>query len=63
MITISKEIILDEFGQDIGTKEIRNEVIDHLDCKECITREIIKLHKNRIVLDHVIHRSEWTKIE
>ncbi len=62
MITISQEIILDEFGQDIGTKEIRNEVIDHLDCMECITREIIKLHENRIVLDQVIHRSEWTKI-
>ncbi len=59
MISISKEIVLDEFGQDIGTKEIRNEVIDHPNHKECITREIISLNDSKFVFERVIHRSQW----
>ena len=63
MQIISREVIMNEYGQDVGTREIKNEVIDHFDHRECVTREIIRLHENRIVLEHVIHRSQWKKIE
>ncbi|MBP9854593.1 MAG: hypothetical protein KBD53_06985 [Candidatus Omnitrophica bacterium] len=58
MEIILEEMIKDEDGNTVGVKELVNEIIFNGRHPECITREVIKLHNGRVVIDQVLYRSE-----
>ena len=58
MGTILDEVIRDNEGKVIATREYISEIVFNGRRSECITREVIKLQNGRIVIDQVLHRSE-----
>ena len=56
--TIIDEVVRNQGGDVIATKQLIHEIERNGKTIEYVTREIIKLAQGRIVIDKVIHRSK-----
>ena len=61
MRDLIKEVLMDQDGESVGTKELRSEIIDYGSYVECVTRETVRLYGGKVVINHVIHRTKWKK--
>lgn len=57
MVAVLDEIIMDEHGESIGTRELINEIRLEHDQEQCVMREVIRLFDGRLVIDRVLHAS------
>lgn len=58
---ILDEVVQDEKGNVIATKELINEVTFCGEYSECVTREVIKFKDAQIVINNILHKSKFKK--